>query len=366
VPQARAPVKPKVEPPIKSVPKEPESEGPLELKAEVSQAPRRGGNHNEVIYVLLEIQGKEGLQLEAESAFVTMALDISGSVRGANLELACRAVAHLFSQTRQRDRAALIVFATRAQMLFDRKWEDKPTLDEIKAALREARVDPGDTLMGSGARMGLDLLKSDPSFAVKHLILVSDGATRLRFEPESMASEAKQFATTVSCIGVSEHCDHAFLKKVSQIGKGSYYRLDSPQDLPDVVLQEVRRAHGLALRGVELKVELGPEVRFRRVFRPNPIQEFVPTSAQRATFSLGNLKLKEKIQLLLELEVTPGSGKSLEVLSVECQTRRADDRPNPGQRFPVVLQQRASTAQLPAPEIIEIVDEVYKKLKEPS
>lgn len=341
----------------------PPQSGPLEVVVEVSQAPRRGGSHSEIVYALLEVKGKKDLPLQAERAFLALALDISASLGGKDLELACRAVAQLFSQSKPGDRASLIVFAARAELLFDRTWENKPGLDEIGAALRKVKINRGDTLLGSGARMALDMLKKDSNFPVKHLILVSDGATRLAYEPESMASEARQFGTSVSCVGVSQRCNHDWLQKVAEVGGGRYYRLEGPEHLPEVIVEEVQRAHGLALRGVELEVELGPEVRFRRIFRPLPLEEFTPRTPRQSSFFLGNLEKGKSIQLLLELEVKPGNQESLELLRVSCQTRRFDDQPYPAQQFPLVIQERVSTARFPAPEIMEIVESIYQKLK---
>lgn len=194
-------------------------------------------------------------------------IDLSGSMRGAKLEYAKKSLLKLVDQLVPGDITGLIGFEARVHTLV----QPGPVTPELKAKLKDAinKLQPlGGTDLCSGALKALELVKSldlGPQF-LKRIILFTDGqpTSGLTDQKEILRLLSEQRDTiTVSAFGYGNEtndqwsgCDHTFLGRFSQEGKGNYAYVKDPDDSLTAFGRELGGL--LSTYGNDIVVEISP------------------------------------------------------------------------------------------------------------
>ncbi len=81
----------------------------------------------------------------------------------------------------------------------------------------------------------------------KHIVLVSDETLATHGHEKYYLEEisnAKEAGITLSCFAIGQDGDFSLLKLIAESGKGSFYRVSNAPDLPQAVVNEIRKAVG--------------------------------------------------------------------------------------------------------------------------
>ena len=164
---------------------------------------------------------------------IALVLDVSGSMSlNGRFEALANALDVFLSEldaTPQRENLSLTVYSTE-----DRKVQDLTNnLNDIRDAF--ANESPGGfTAIGQGLETGLDSILNDPNarpFALKSIILMTDGNQNTGISPELIAPNAQEAGVVVHTITFSEGANEALMAQVADIGEGIHLHADNDQEL---------------------------------------------------------------------------------------------------------------------------------------
>lgn len=203
------------------------------------------------------------VELPASGRDLLLAVDISGSMKTADMKIdseqvprlwAVKSVVGEFVERRKNDRLGLVLFGSQAYLqaplTFDRATV-KQLLDEAQLGFAGEK-----TAIGDAIGLSIKRLRERPSDA-RVLILLTDGAnTAGKVAPLQAAELAKQTKVKIYTVGVgadqmtipgvfgssfgsrqvnpSADLDEESLKKIAQLTGGQYFRARNPQDLEKI------------------------------------------------------------------------------------------------------------------------------------
>lgn len=169
-----------------------------------------------------------------EKTALVLVIDNSGSMDGSRLENAKIGAIDCLNVLTEEDYVGVITFSDKTKVvcpLFSliNKAESANKINNIKSA--------GGTMMAPGLEVAYNQIK-DVEMENKQIILISDGSPGDDGHEkivEKMAAEG----IVLSTINLAGIYSQPFLKKLADIGKGRYYAITSPTDLPNIMLDEV-------------------------------------------------------------------------------------------------------------------------------
>jgi Ca-activated chloride channel homolog len=197
---------------------------------------------------------------------LAVVLDRSGSMSGAKLRYAKKAVDTVIDRLLPSDHMALVTYDSQVDVVFARRRVDDALVMKSKAALIETG---GCTNLSGGLVAGLQQLGKDEG-ALRRVLLLSDGlANEGVTDLDGLADLAHQGVATgngVSTFGVGDEFNEHLLRTLSDVGGGNYYYIASPDDLPGIFMEELGELGdvvaqnvliGFEPRGVEILGVLG-------------------------------------------------------------------------------------------------------------
>lgn len=197
---------------------------------------------------------------------LAVVLDRSGSMSGAKLRYAKKAVDTVIDRLLPSDHMALVTYDSQVDVVFARRKVDDALVMKSKAALIETG---GCTNLSGGLVAGLQQLGKDRG-ALRRVLLLSDGlANEGVTDPDGLADLAHQGVAAgngVSTFGVGDEFNEHLLRTLSDVGGGNYYYIASPDDLPGIFMEELGELGdvvaqnvliGFEPRGVEILGVLG-------------------------------------------------------------------------------------------------------------
>ena len=195
---------------------------------------------------------------------MVVVLDRSGSMNGAKIRDARRAVLDLIDRLTPRDRLALLSYAEGVRRHFDLLPVDSDNKPLMKSAVRQLSTGGG-TNLGAGLEAGIRLLdRSEGVGKMGKLILISDGlANRGIVHPDrlgKMAARAVNNEFAVSTVGVGEEFNEFLMTKIADRGAGNYYYLDHPAAFAEVFQKEFYLSRNTVATGITVFVPLAPGV----------------------------------------------------------------------------------------------------------
>ena len=87
---------------------------------------------------------------------------------------------------------------------------------------------------------------SQNSAAIKHVVILTDGETggTASMYYDLVSSMHHQAGVTISAVAIGEEANVALLEAITKYGGGGFYQTDSPANLPEIFLQDVRQRTG--------------------------------------------------------------------------------------------------------------------------
>lgn len=208
---------------------------------------------------------EDGRPLPRPPIAMTLVLDVSGSMSGAKIEQARRAVLQTITRMRDTDQVALVTYDDSARVVVPlgpvgprRGWmEEKVT----------AIAAGGGTRIPEGLSVGHDMLREAPHGFVRRLVLMSDGIDGSGIGASGAAQMVRAYANegvTVASLGIGLDYEEAFLTAIADAGRGAYGFLAEPNDLQAFLGQELDRASATVAEAVAVQIPLPAGMRFVR------------------------------------------------------------------------------------------------------
>ncbi len=203
----------------------------LAIRKSLKLAIRRG--HSE----LQESDLKSFERKSRGSIYLIYALDASGSMKGAKIDLCKKAgVALAYKAIQEKDKVGLLVFGS------DIKEEIPPTEDFLLLLKAMTQIKASkETNLTVTIQKAITLF---PNLAVtKHLILLTDAMPTIGTEPEQETLEAVSLAKangiTISLVGINlDKKGESLAKKIVEIGEGNLYVIRELENIDKIVLED--------------------------------------------------------------------------------------------------------------------------------
>lgn len=261
---------------------------------------------------------------------VAFVIDRSGSMSGDKLSLVKEAVTTAATLLNDDDRAALVVYDDRVELL--RVLE--PATSRAKAAMRLALhgVDArGSTDLCSGWLTGCDQLaqaldREGPRSRIRRALLLTDGLANMGItEPGRLmqhATELRQRGISTTALGVGEDFDESLLSGMAEAGGGNFQYIATPNQLSAFFHAELGELLTVIAGGLSLSLTL-PHGIHARLVNAFPAER----KGKTITVAIGDLPAGRAIELVFDVEVKAGVAGTLHQPSLAANwTDVAHDR----------------------------------------
>ena len=264
---------------------------------------------NFILYVLLEVlpQSDHAGRLPLNLGLV---LDRSGSMYDeGRLDYVIEAVKYLIDHIGPEDRAAVVAFADRAQLLAAVEGS------EGRARAKQA-IDGIDLLeIGGGTQMALGMEAAAAEVERHHapnrlnrIIVLTDGQTYEERRCLDVAREKRE-RISFSTLGVGVDFNEKLLMEIAEAGGANYHFIGDPANIPGIFSRELEGLKNVALIGAEVKVRLSAGVHLKEAFRASPqiyaLRDVTPDAERTLVFPLGDTEAGVASSVLLAVVLPP-------------------------------------------------------------
>ncbi len=286
-------------------------EGALTLEGKLSGAWVQAGPSE--AFAVLEVKAHRPKVEHRVPVNVALVIDRSGSMRGQKLNDTKRAAREFVLRLSAEDRLALVHYGTEVST-FPSTLVTEETRAQMLAFV-DAIEDEGSTNISGGLDAAArELLPYVGQFRVSRAILMSDGqptAGLVREEElKAVARRMREQGLAVSGLGVGEDFNENLMQGIAEQGGGFTGFLRSHQ-LTEVFTRELEQATGTVARGVELRLELPPQVTQAEVMGTSALREGRTVSVPLYDMAGGQ---SARLVVKLTLETQP-SEQPLELLA---------------------------------------------------
>jgi Ca-activated chloride channel homolog len=194
---------------------------------------------------------------------IALVLDKSGSMAEARKIDFVREAAHrLVDELQPGDRFALVTYDDRVEVpIPSEALEDRRFAHRVIDSLRPG----GATNLGGGLLEGFRQVhrRYDPE-GINRVLLLSDGlANRGITSPDELSSVTAregESGVSVTTFGVGYDFNEDLLAGLAESGRGTYYYIDRPQEIPEMLAREFASIESVYAADVEITVELHADV----------------------------------------------------------------------------------------------------------
>jgi uncharacterized membrane protein len=189
----------------------------------------RGTPLAEMLPVDVELSSKKVMPIGA----LVLIIDRSGSMGGPKIEMARQSAMGAVAALSPNDYVAVIAFDTQPETIVDiQPARDK---DSIMRSIQGIEAGGGTVMYPAMARAH-EMLRNVQA-SIKHCVILTDGIS----EPGAFKELTTQMALdriTVSTVGIGGEIDGKLLADIAATGKGRFYPVPDPEELPQIFIKE--------------------------------------------------------------------------------------------------------------------------------
>jgi len=246
----------------------------IRVEASLSQSKILQGSDG-LVYLQMDIEAPrqtDSYETRKPTDFIVV-LDRSGSMSAAQkMEYVHQALRTLIQQLSPQDRFGLVSFDDKAEINHYLSYvspQDKNYLQQKISAIQPR----GSTNISSGLQTAIQMVRENNSPArSERIILISDGlANQGITDPAALSSMVTAASQTrgfreasspfaLSTIGVGLDFNEYLLSNLADRGQGSYYYLQNPSGMHNILAEEFRGASEIYASNTELNFDLPPDI----------------------------------------------------------------------------------------------------------
>ena len=228
-------------------------------------------------------------------------LDRSGSMSGAPIEGAKRALVDLVQRLEPTDNFGVVTFDDEAQVVVPAG----PLTDKQAVMERISSIQPGGmTNLSSGYLRGLRELRRASGDTGGTVLVVSDGhvngGIRDADQFAQVAQQAYSQGAVTSTLGYGRGYDETLLAAIARAGSGNHVFADNPDAAGAAIAQEVEGLLDKVVQAATVTVHFEKTVRMLRLYNDLPAQQI---GTGQVMIELGDLYAEEQRKLLMKFEV---------------------------------------------------------------
>jgi Ca-activated chloride channel homolog len=266
--------------------------------------------HRSERFVLVELEAPAAARKPGrEPVNLAFVLDRSGSMSGAKLELAKRAIETAVDGLLPTDRFAIVCYDDRIDVVVEGTNASREAKTNAVERLRgiDAR---GSTDLGGGFLRGAEQVALGISGAlgagtINRVLLLTDGlANQGITDPAELSRHAAALrarGVTTTTFGVGEDFDESLLQSMADAGGGHFYFIGSAAQIQDLIASEVGELLQVVARDVALVVT-APDGLEPRTLSPYGVER----RGSRHHVLLGDLVAEQRVEVVLRLKFQYG------------------------------------------------------------
>jgi Ca-activated chloride channel family protein len=254
------------------------------------------------VYLMLTLKGNS-LELQNRVPLnISFVVDCSGSMSGEKMEHTRQALGICLSSLESQDLQSMVVFDHEVEVLMPAGPVANKDLAKQLVKRIEAR---GSTNLSGGLLQGVKLVEENlAADKVNRVIMLTDGRANEGISDYAglvkIAGKIAKKGMGLSCIGVGDDFDEDLLTAMAEAGRGNFYYIDNPDNIPAIFAEELQGLLQVVGQGLQLEIKLEEGLYVPTVYG------YEPTSQPGGlTFSLPDLYSGEEKLLMLELEIPP-------------------------------------------------------------
>ena len=202
---------------------------------------------------------------------MAVAVDTSSSMAGELMEAVRAGLYRLIEELDPDDILTLVTYSTGAEVLVVSTPEEDPEREALRAAVASLEAD-GSTNIYAGLRTALEEVSGRLDAARQNrVILLSDGlATEGLVNRDRIVNLGRAYATEhgigITTVGVGDEFDVELMRRLSEVGPGNFYFLESPEIVEEVFRREIQTFLVPLARDVQISFEVSPAYQFRAAY----------------------------------------------------------------------------------------------------
>jgi Ca-activated chloride channel family protein len=256
------------------------------------------------VSLLLELEAPAGAVDDRAPSSLVVVLDRSGSMRGAPLEGAKRALAALVQRLAPTDNFGLVTFDDTAQLVVPAGplTDKQAVLDRIARVRAGGMTDLSAGYLRALRELGGVLRRGEAAGGT--VLIVSDGHVNSGIteagEIAAVAVTAYAEGIVTSTLGYGEGYDETMLAALARDGSGNHVFAADPDAAGAAIAAEVDGLLSKVVQAATLTVEFKPAVQMLRLYNDLPAQQ---VADGKVVIELGDLYAAEQRKLLMTLQV---------------------------------------------------------------
>jgi Ca-activated chloride channel family protein len=268
------------------------------------------------LYIQLKLIGKE---IKTENLRTNLnlgvVLDRSGSMHGSKLQKAKEAVEFIVNNLTNEDVFALTVYDHRVNTIIPSAKLANRT--SIINKLRSVR-DRGRTNLHGGLMEGVKQVESTKHLEYRNItLLLSDGLANEGITDRSRIRESVKLTYEggigISTFGVGDDFDEDLLVNIADAAGGSFYFIETADDIPKFIEQEFKGLLATSVYNVEVSWENLEGIKLQRVLGA-PYEDRLSSSTK-----LGDLRSGNELIVILDVILPPSDEQESEIVTFDIK-----------------------------------------------
>ncbi|MDD3653129.1 MAG: VWA domain-containing protein [Desulfotomaculaceae bacterium] len=257
--------------------------------------------NKQVAYLMIKLTAPEEAAANRLVQNLSFVIDRSGSMSGEKLDYTRQAVSFAIGHLGLQDHCSVVAFDDMVRLVApSQQVENKDALKQAVQSIRSG----GRTNLSGGMLQGLrQVRQAFREEQVNRILLLTDGqANEGITDPAKLVKKAGEMAAggvTLTTFGLGEEFEEELLMKMSDAGRGNFYYIQSPDQIPGIFQEELAGLLSTVAQNLEVTIRPGEGVAV------NGVLGYPFTSGEGVTVSLPDIYSGEAKMLLMELVISP-------------------------------------------------------------
>ena len=195
---------------------------------------------------------------------LALVIDRSGSMSGEKLEYVKQAAAFVVDRLEENDRCALVAYDDQVHLLSSSIRMTGANRNEMKRLIQDIRIGGTTNLSGGWLQGCHEVAEAAEEKTINRTLLLTDGLANVGItDLEELAMHARELASrgvTTSTFGVGLGFNEHLLEAMSNQGRGNFYFIETPMQIPDIFLKEFNELATITASDVEIELEIPAQV----------------------------------------------------------------------------------------------------------
>lgn len=269
---------------------------------------------------------REGGAQTALNTHLAMVLDVSSSMRSAELDALKEAAKAAVSQLRPGDFVTVIAFQSVAYDIV----EPTRILDSSTQAAIHKKIDIIDQYQGGGTDMEHALTRAEHALSmvpqeklVPRIVLFTDG--QLTGNEDQCLKRAQEISARgfgIDAMGFGSEFDYKFMQRLVAGSNGYTEKIERPEDIKQVFSRRVQAVTTTVAKNVRLDLTFTPQVRAKRGYRFSPEIAYLgkmklPGDVRTISIPVGNVERDKEYAYIVTLTVPKRDAGTVRVIKAE-------------------------------------------------